>query len=288
MVKIRDILHVGLYEEDPAAVAKYSEKVLGFPTTQEGPVRYLRTDAYHHRIAVHPGPTRGLAYAGWEVANEHDLEAAAKELESRGVAVTWGSNESVRIRKVARFFEVTDPSGFRVELACGPQRLNTPVAFTRPLNIVGPGHILLTVDDIDREVEFYRDLLAFKVSDYMELHPPLRAAFIRCNERHHTLALAPRSPAKAPRLQHFMFEVASLDDVMRTYHFAHSQVGMGPGRHGNCHTVHVYIQTPFGFAIEYGWGHRRIDDATHQVVTYSAHEAIDLWGGGPRETFELG
>jgi len=288
MVTIRDILHVGLYEEDPAVLAKYSEEVLGFPTANEGPVWYLRTDAYHHRIAIHRGATRGTAYTGWEVAGERELEAAAAQLESRGLSLTWGEPQDARVRRVARFFEVTDPSGFRVELACGPQRLDAPVAFTRPLTVVGPGHILLTVDDVDREVEFYRDLLGFQLSDYITLQPPHRIAFLRCNERHHTLALAPRDPAKTPRLQHFMFEVATLDDVMRTYHFARSQIGMGPGRHGNCGTVHVYIQTPFGFAVEYGWGHRRIDDATHRVVSYSAAEGIDLWGGKPRETFELG
>ena len=34
---------------------------------------------------------------------------------------------------------------------------------------------------------------------------------------------------------------------------------MGPGRHPNCQTVHVYAQTPGGFAVEFGWGHRRLN-----------------------------
>ena len=54
-----------------------------------------------------------------------------------------------------------------------------------------------------------------------------------------------------------MLEVESLDDVMRSYHFLRihkAPIGMGPGRHPNCQTVHVYVQTPGGFAVEFGWG----------------------------------
>jgi len=92
----------------------------------------------------------------------------------------------------------------------------------------------------------------------------------------------------AARLQHFRFEVKTLDDVTRTYRFAHSQIGMGPGRqrHGNCHTVNVE-RTLFGFAVDYGQGHRRADDAAHQVLTYMAAEGIDPWGGKPQATSEL-
>jgi hypothetical protein len=93
-------------------------------------VWYLRTDAYHHRIAIHPGAKRGTAYTGWEVAGERQLEAAAADLESRGLSLTWADKQGARIRKVARFFEVTDPSGFRVgwraDRSDWPLRLPSP------------------------------------------------------------------------------------------------------------------------------------------------------------------
>jgi hypothetical protein len=52
--------------------------------------------------------------------------------------------------------------------------------------------------------------------------------------------------------------------------------GKGPGRHSNCETVHCYVQTPGGFAIEFGYGHRRLDDAMHQPVTYPAGTPVDV------------
>jgi 2,3-dihydroxy-p-cumate/2,3-dihydroxybenzoate 3,4-dioxygenase len=89
-----------------------------------------------------------------------------------------------------------------------------------------------------------------------------------------------------------MLEVESLDDVMRSYHFLRihkAPIGMGPGRHINCQTVHVYVQTPGGFAVEFGWGHRRLDDALHQPVVYPPGSPIDVWGGDIQSPeFELG
>jgi 2,3-dihydroxy-p-cumate/2,3-dihydroxybenzoate 3,4-dioxygenase len=105
------------------------------------------------------------------------------------------------------------------------------------------------------------------------------------------MAFAPCMPGKSPRLQHVMFEVESLDDVMRSYHFLRihkAPIGMGPGRHINCQTVHVYVQTPGGFAVEFGWGHRRLDDA-HQPIVYPVGSPIDMWGGDIQSPeFELG
>jgi hypothetical protein len=79
---------------------------------------------------------------------------------------------------------------------------------------------------------------------------------------------------------------------MRSYHFLRvhkAPIGMGPGRHPNCQTVHVYVQTPGGFAVEYGWGHRRLDDATHQPIVYPSGTPVDVWGGDIQSPeFELG
>ena len=107
----------------------------------------------------------------------------------------------------------------------------------------------------------------------------------------HSMAFAPCMPGKSPRLQHVMFEVESLDDVMRSYHFLRihkAPIGMGPGRHINCQTVHVYVQTPGGFAVELGWGHRRLADA-HQPTVFPVGTPVDIWGGDIQsQEFELG
>jgi hypothetical protein len=133
--------------------------------------------------------------------------------------------------------------------------------------------------------------LGFRLSDWVYVDEHIRLCFLRCNERHHSIAFAPCMPGKSPRLQHVMFEVESLDDVMRSYHFLRTRkapIGMGPGRHPNCQTVHVYVQTLGGFAVELGWGHRRLDDS-HEPIVYPIGTPVDIWGGDIQSPeFELG
>jgi catechol 2,3-dioxygenase-like lactoylglutathione lyase family enzyme len=154
------------------------------------------------------------------------------------------------------------------------------------------GYVLLTVKDTQRTHDFYTDVLGFRLSDWVCIDDNIRLCFLRCNARHHSLAFAPCMPGKLPRLQHVMLEVESLDDVMRSYHFLRirkAPIGMGPGRHINCQTVHVYVQTPGGFAVEFGWGHRRLDDSTHQPIVYPIGSPVDIWGGDIQSPeFELG
>ena len=142
---------------------------------------------------------------------------------------------------------VKDPDGHPLALSYGFEIGKEPVRYTRELNIVGLGHVLLTVKDTQRSHDFYTGVLGFRLSDWVHIDDAIRLCFLRCNARHHSIAFAPCMPGKSPRLQHVMLEVEALDDVMRSYHFLRAckaPIGMGPGRHPNCQTVHVYVQTP--------------------------------------------
>ena len=50
------------------------------------------------------------------------------------------------------------------------------------------------------------------------------------------------------------------------------------GRHTNDQMVSFYVVTPSGFEVEYGWGGRKIDDATWEPATY---DRISIWGHHP-------
>jgi 2,3-dihydroxy-p-cumate/2,3-dihydroxybenzoate 3,4-dioxygenase len=192
---------------------------------------------------------------------------------------------------VTDFIELKDPDGHPVALSSGFEVDKQPVRYTRDLSVLRLGHVLLTVKDTQRSHDFYTGPLGFRLSDWVCIDDNIRLCFLRCNERHHSLAFAPCMPGKSPRLQHVMLEVESLDDVMRSYHFMRlhkAPIGMGPGRHPNCQTVHVYVQTPGGFAVEFGWGHRRLD-STHEPVVYPSGSPVDIWGGDIQSPeFELG
>jgi hypothetical protein len=47
---------------------------------------------------------------------------------------------------------------------------------------------------------------------------------------------------------------------------------------GESHTkAPAYAQTPGRFAVEFGRGHRRLDDATHQPIIYPSGTPVDVW-----------
>lgn len=294
MTTIQEIMQVGVGMPDCERFANFARDVLGFPTTQspDGKVTYVRPDRYQHRIAARTAPEPGLNYIGFDVGGRDELAGWEMKLGAGGIDWRRGTREECVERHVAGFIEFKDPDGHPLALSYGFEVDKEPVRYTRDLSVLGLGHVLLTVKDTQRSHDFYTGVLGLRLSDWIHIDDNIRLCFLRCNARHHSIAFAPCLPGKSPRLQHVMLEVESLDDVMRTYHFLRirkAPIGMGPGRHPNCQTVHVYVQTPGGFAVEFGWGHRRLDDATHQPIVYPAGTPVDIWGGDMQSPeFELG
>jgi len=144
----------------------------------------------------------------------------------------------------------------------------------------GLGHILVHAPDLDASVQFYRDLLGFRVTDFTTVSTPggpLRLAFLHCNTRHHSIALI---GAPGPKmLNHIMFESNALMDVgigRDACVAANIPIAIDLGCHMNDHMVSFYLACPSGFALEYGWGARVVDDATWQVEYYDSVDSI--WG----------
>jgi 3,4-dihydroxy-9,10-secoandrosta-1,3,5(10)-triene-9,17-dione 4,5-dioxygenase len=50
------------------------------------------------------------------------------------------------------------------------------------------------------------------------------------------------------------------------------------GRHTNDHMISFYCDSPSGLTIEYGFGGRQIDNATHETGRY---ESASFWGHRP-------
>ena len=287
-------MQVGVGVPDREKFEAFARDMLGFPILRspDGSISYIRPDQYQHRIAVSTTPQPVLRYVSFDVGGSDQLAAWESKLTAAGIAFRHGTPPEWAERQVSDFIEFKDPDGHGLALAHGFEIDHAPVRYTRDLNVLRLGHVLLTVKDTQRAHDFYTAVLRFRLSDWVYIDDNIRLCFLRCNERHHSLAFAPCMPGKTPRLQHAMFEVKSLDDVMRSYHFLRihkAPIGMGPGRHPNCQTVHVYAQTPGGFAVEFGWGHRRLDDATHQPVIYPIGSPVDVWGGDIQSSeFELG
>ena len=86
-----------------------------------------------------------------------------------------------------------------------------------PFQLRKLGHVVLNVTDLERSVRFYTELLGLAVSDrYPDTMVPGGMVFMRCNADHHGVALVGGArPNGASSLNHFAFEVATLDEVFR-------------------------------------------------------------------------
>jgi 2,3-dihydroxybiphenyl 1,2-dioxygenase len=289
MASVSQLGYLGLSVRDLNQWEQFAAQVLGLQPNGHDPdgALFLRMDDYHHRFIVHPTGNEDLAYIGWEVATEEGLEAMAAQLERAGVSVTAGTAEEAEARRVAGMIKFTDPSGMASEIFYGPL-VNYDKPFQSPRAISGfktgdqgLGHFVVSVDDFDRSLHFYRDVLGMRISDFVNISPgpkvKIKVGFFHCNPRHHTIAFA-QMPGMSRRLHHFMLQLQSLNDVGTTYDLCQAQevpIVMKLGKHTNDHMVSFYLRTPSGFNVEYGWGAREVDDATWQV---QVHTTGSIWG----------
>src|SRR5262249_60534769 len=76
-------------------------------------------------------------------------------------------------------------------------------------------HAVLHAKHISDAVPFYRDVLGFRLSDYMVR--PFNAYFFYANPRHHSIAFIETGRSAT---HHLMVELYSLDDVGQCYDLA--------------------------------------------------------------------
>lgn len=282
MASVTQLGYLGLSVRDINQWERFATQTLGLQANgydSDGSL-FLRMDEYHHRFTVHPSGRDDIAYVGWQVTNGQEMDEVADQLRAAGVEINYGTSKEIQERRVEGLIKFDDPSGIPSEAFFGPaMNFEDPFKSPRPISGFvtgeqGLGHIVLYVDDQDRSVRFYRDVLGMRISDYIRI-----MTFFHCNSRHHTVAMM---AAKAPkRLNHFMLQLGSINDVGATYDLCQDQgvpIVRGLGRHTNDHMLSFYLRTPSGFDVEYGWGARVVDDATWQVVR---HEKGSIWGHRP-------
>ena len=281
---ISELSYVGLVSPNHRDWLDYGPKVLGCEVAPVGPdgATRLRVDDMCYRLAIHPGEEDQLAYVGWGMANERDLEDFVAHLREHDVEVTHADEATVAERQAADVYWFDDPFGIRHELSWG--RSSFPGTFTPGRRLVGQGfvtgdmglgHIVLIVPDLEAANAFYADVLGFRLSDRI-ISDVFNLRFYHCNERHHSLAIA-HIPGMVGA-NHIMLEVTELDDVGHCIDLCDENdvdILLSLGRHSNDLMTSIYISTPSGLQIEYGCGGLRVDDLTW-VARTNHHPSI--WG----------
>ncbi|MGH7933885.1 MAG: VOC family protein [Candidatus Binataceae bacterium] len=290
MASVTQLGYLGLSVSQLDEWERFAAEVIGLEVAGKDPggSLLLRMDEYHHRFILTPDGADDLAFAGWEVTDQRALRELADQLRQAGVEVTPGTPAQAAERRVAELIKFNDPSGITSEAYFGPlMAFEKPFKSARALSgfvtgEMGLGHIVVRVDDAEKSLHFYRDVLGMRISDFIDFASPRAAnmrvalTFMHCNPRHHSIAFGVIPVRK--RLLHFMVQLNAVDDVGSTYYLAQDrgvEISGTLGRHTNDHMMSFYMRSPSGFEIEYGWGARTVDDSVWKV---QMHQAPSIWG----------
>jgi 3,4-dihydroxy-9,10-secoandrosta-1,3,5(10)-triene-9,17-dione 4,5-dioxygenase len=289
---IRSLAYMRIEATDMAAWREYGLKVLGMIEGKgtDANSLYLRMDDFPARLVIVPGERDRLMVSGWETANAAELQEIRDSLSAAGVPFKEGTADQIADRRVAELIVFEDTSGNTLEVFHGAalehRRIVSPYGHKFVTGEQGLGHVVLTTDDDQASLRFYRDVLGFKLRDSMRLPPqmvgrpadgdPAWLRFLGCNPRHHSLAFLPMPNPTG--IVHLMVEVENSDDVGLCLDRAmRKKVKMSAslGRHVNDLMLSFYMKTPGGFDIEFGCEGLEVEDES-----WIAREstAVSLWG----------
>ena len=257
--------------------ADFYQKVWGLEfVAREGGVMYLRGGGTeHHILTLHEAPRASLHSIDFAAQDARAVDALHAQVCALGVEVIAAPKVRSAVAGGGYAFSLRTPEGQILSISAEVGRHETVFKdSSKPMKL---SHIVLNVEDIDKQNRFFCETLGFRLSDATE-----RMDFVRCSSDHHSIALARGHGAG---LNHMAYEVPNFDGLMRgAGRMKHSgfDVEWGVGRHGPGNNIFSYFVEPNGFVTEYTAEVEQIDEATHMAGTpeYWAKKMPmpDRWG----------
>lgn len=260
--------------------AQFYEELWGLQSNGTGAdgVRYFRCGPDHHNLVLYEGEP-GLKRVAWQMESERDLDLLAETLVQEGFEVVEAGaaeTESLRQGRTLRFSDPFTRATHEYYVTMEQERTAWVPTVAQIQRL---GHIVLKTKDYREALDFYCNVLNFKVSDAIgEV-----VSFMRCfpNPLHHSIGL---SNAGGYGLHHVNFMVSNIDDIGKAlWRFRNNDVPIvrGPGRHPPSDSVFLYALDPDGITAEYSFGMEEFpeQDAREHRVLPVVPESIDYWGG---------
>jgi len=280
-VTVSQLGYVGFGVSDLDAWSSLLTEVLGFQlSARTADSASFRMDRHFHRVILTRSNSDDVEYLGWQARSFAELEAVTSRLESHGLVVQPASAAEITDRAVERMVHVEGADGLRNEIFVGPHVRSDPFIPGRPVTgfnagSLGAGHVVLRTPDKEKAEQFYVEALGLRISD----HGSGPLTFMRCNARHHSVALLPSQAAPGDkRLVHMMIEMQSLDDVGTALDLCLDrgvEIPQGLGKHSNDYSTSFYLTTPSGFEFEYAYGGRLVEEGSWEVARYLGGS---VWG----------
>lgn len=277
MIPLHDIRYIRLGTADLDDAVRYATRILGLELVRRDRTSaYLRADDRDHTLAYTLGnPQEHIA--AFELLTLSALDAAGAELERAGHAVRAGTKTECEQRYVDAFIAFKDPSGNSIELIVRPAHSGRRYFPARDAGITSFSHIGLHSVSPRKDEVFWTTVCNARVSDWIG-----EAPLLRIDPVHHRIALF---PSKRTGVQHINHQVASIDDIMRSYYFLREnnvRIRFGPGRHPTSGAMFLYFEGPDGMIYEYSSGVRMITDESYTPRQFpSKNSSFCMWGSKP-------
>ncbi len=279
---VRQFEHLELGVPDlEEAVGFYSEIIGMSELAREDGVVYLGfglDDNYD--LALREG--EGVGHFAFRVDDAEEIEAYQQRLEAENISyerrdgTEFGQTEGVRFKL---------PSGHEMEFVTVHDRseyqLGTRHAHPRTRGILplDNDHLGLMAEDVQGLSEFFRDVLGFKISEYVVPEPGQDfwvMGFIRNGPYHHDISIA----AGDRTLHHYAVTVSSFEHIKVACDMlagAGHTIELGPSRHPAGSNLFIYVVLPGGHRVEFSAEMAFLrDDVPMKELDSST--SLDAWG----------
>jgi catechol 2,3-dioxygenase len=259
-VRVTGLRGVELNVFDLNESAEFYRKAWGLEeVARDGGTMYLRASGTeHHILTLHEAKRASLNSINFAVQDRRIADALFEKAKGLGCAIIRAPAELAAIAGGGYGFSIKTPEGQVLNISSGVARHElTRGDRSKPWKL---SHVVLNVEDIDKQNSFFCDTLGFRLSDSTE-----RMDFVRCSSDHHSIALARGHGAG---LNHMAYEVPNFDGLMRGAGRMKEKgysIEWGVGRHGPGDNIFSYFIEPNGFVTEYTTEVEQIDEADHLV-----------------------
>ena len=277
---------------------RFLEEGIGLHLAQaDARIRAFRMDAHARRIIVRDGAREDVAALGIELRDDGVLETVLARLSAHRIATARVDGDEAELRGVKSFVRLEGPKRLSLELFVAPLTAAEPLRMLTSgfvTGVGGFGHLAITSRFPERTQRFWEEIFDARLSDRVSQRlggVMLDVAFLRLNERHHSVAVAAtrglRLDPIRTKVQHVNLLAAQFDDVSSAYQRLRSlgfEIAHEIGQHPNDREISFYAVSPSGFEIELGCDALKVDEATWRPAH---HDAISVWGHRPENTSTL-
>jgi len=248
MLNLTHLRHISLFTPNFEEQVQFYEEIWGLDVVErDNDNIYLRgAGPEHHILHLRNSDQRGVHHIAFGLVDKKAVDEAAIYLKENNIKVVQepGYLDEAGKGYGLRFVDFENRC---IELSAWVETNTVEWSHKHDTNPLFLNHIVFNTADIDRAVEFYTNLLGFKVSDWSED----QMCFLRCNKNHHSIAF---NRAEHASVNHIAYEVNNVDELMRgiarVRSYEYKEI-WGPGRHGPGDNVFCYFQDPGGFVMEY-------------------------------------